>query len=245
MLSQVISEFIPKAYLLAQLTVCPIQDVPKVEIVFTRDMVHYNKTVSARHLTEKMREDKDSTAASHEELVIVGATTRVTRGALHVYFNTLKDQSGNTCVYINTATFNLHYSPAIFVAKEVTDLPCTLKTTQEHEQLHVAIDLTTIEEYIPRLKVEVLQYLRALGYAGFGPYTPENAKKKQAQLARELTRANEPMSERLRETIRQRQRTIDTRENYMAEQAKCPQDHDVLAQRLSLAIKDLPPVSKK
>src|SRR5262245_7238353 len=98
MLSQVISEFMPTAYLLAQLTVCPIQPPPKVEIEFTREKTHYSQAMSARGLTEKMREDKDSTFASHEGWVTTGTMTRMVHGALLVHFTTLSDKSLNTCV---------------------------------------------------------------------------------------------------------------------------------------------------
>lgn len=243
MLSQAISEFIPTAFILAQLTVCPIQAVPQVNIHFGQEKIHYNETMSSRELTEKMRGEKDSSLATHDGWAVAGLTHRMVDGGLRVMFKTLKDNAGNTCIYVDTATFYIMHYPAIFIAKEVTDLPCNYKVTKDHEKLHVAIDTITIEEYIPKLKVEVLQYLRMLGYAGFGPYTPENAKKRSDQLVKEINKASEPMAERLREAVRQRQGSIDTVESYMAEQAKCPEEIPEMSKRLSHAMKGQPPAA--
>ncbi|MFH1157666.1 MAG: hypothetical protein V1721_02085 [Pseudomonadota bacterium] len=216
--------FFSKALTLVTLTVCPVKDAPRVEVLFGADKSFYTEQHSSATLKESLQQDKESTLTTEKGSTVFGVATSLTTGLFHVSFNTLTDQSGNQCLYIDKATLAITYSPAVFVSSDILDLACTYQTTQEHEWQHISIDLAAMQEYIPHIKMDMLLYLRDLGYQGFGPYRQYETPKHVKELTHQLDKASEPMVENLREVRRERQRSIDTLENYKRESEKCPQD---------------------
>jgi hypothetical protein len=229
-----ISGLLAKTYVLAALSSCPIQDAPKVTVNFAADPPYYDETVSTTKLTEVMAKDKESTFANDSRWMVGGVTTSVIKDQLRVTFRTLTDESGQVCFYVNTATFVIYYYPAVFIAKEAVKRDCYYQVVRAHENTHVAIDVKSINEYLPKVKMEMLLYLRSLGYYGFGPYTAAEAAKQQALMTKKIIEAGVPMIEKLRDVRRQRQGEIDTVENYRRESAKCPGDFEEMMKDVGL-----------
>ena len=118
MIFDMLPAILPKAYMLAALTVCPISEAPDVKVHFGAEKPYYNEKISSADLTKAMRNQKDSTFATDSKWMIGGVTDAVVNGGLRVTFKTMTDQTGNTCIYVDTATFSIFYYPAIFIAKD-------------------------------------------------------------------------------------------------------------------------------
>jgi len=157
----------------------------------------------------------------------------VTDSNFRVSFKTITDSSGNQCLYVDKAIFWITYRPAVFISKDILDMPCSLQVTRAHEAEHVKIDMAAIQEYLPRIQMDMMLYLRSLGYQGFGPYQQSEAAQHQRRLMKDIVAASMPMAERLREARRLRQGEIDTPENYRREAEKCPQERPALQQRFA------------
>ena len=224
-----------KAFTLAALTVCPVNDPPRVDVHFTAEKPYWNTSYGSTALRKSMQGDKESTVQTDKREKLLGVTTSKLDSKFHVSFRTLTDRSGNQCLYVDRATFIISYYPAIFIAKEVKGLPCKEKVVHDHENQHVAIDLKTIQEYLPRIKMDMLLYLQTLGYQGFGPYNQSEAPANGERLMKQIIAASLPMVEKLRESRRQRQGIIDTSDNYMRESEKCPEEQNMLRHRLHSA----------
>lgn len=204
---------------------CPPIEAPQVEVLFGAEKPVYIENATTKALTEELRGNKDSTFALDSRWMVGGATTSIVSGSkYHIRYTTLTDETGAQCVYINEVIFSVIYQPAIFIAAEHLDKPCYYGVVKAHEEQHVAIDIKTIGEYLPKVKMDMLLYLRSLGYWGYGPYTPADAKKQQGLLSKQIVAASNPMLEKLMEARRARQGEIDTEENYRRESAKCPDD---------------------
>lgn len=212
---------------------CPVGDAPKVEVHFATEPLYYSEDHTAAALKKSMARDKESTLATDRRAVVFGVTTSVTGSNFRVSFNTLTDSAGNQCLFVDKATFWITYRPAVFISKDILDLPCSLKVTREHEAEHVKIDIAAIQEYLPRIQIDMMMYLRSRGYQGFGPYKQSEAPEHQKRLMQEIVAASEPMAERLREARRKRQGEIDTPENYKREAEKCPDDKPALQKRFA------------
>lgn len=216
-----------KSYLLAQLTVCPLPDaVPVVEVYFKPQKPVYISEAPSEALTKTLKNNPDAThqTGATSKWRVLGITeASVGGGDYHVAYMTTYDQQGNTCLYVNNVTFNLEYKPTIFIAKEITPLPCRLRMTRLHEQRHVAADHRVIKEYIAKIKMEIMWYLRGLGAQG--PYPASDVKHQSDRIIQEVVAAVRPMVDRLSETRRKRQGDIDTPENYKYESGLCPAEH--------------------
>lgn len=212
---------------------CPVESAPKVEAHFASEPVFYSEDHSAATLRKSMAKDKESTLATDRRAVVLGVTTSVTDSNFRVSFKTLTDASGNQCLYVDKAIFWVTYRPAVFISNEILDMPCSLQVTRAHEAEHVRIDMQAIQEYLPRIQVDMMMYLRGLGYQGFGPYKQSETAQHQQRIMKEIVAASVPMTERLREARRLRQGEIDTPENYKREAEKCPQERPALQERFN------------
>lgn len=212
---------------------CPVENAPKVDVHFATEPVFYSEDHTAATLRKSMAKDKESTLATDRRAVVFGVTTSVTDSNFRVSFKTITDSGGNQCVYVDKAIFWITYRPAVFVSKDILDMPCSLKVTRQHEAEHVKIDMAAIQEYLPRIQMDMMLYLRALGYQGFGPYKQSEAAQHQRRLMKDIVAASMPMAERLREARRLRQGEIDTPENYKREAEKCPEERPALQQRFA------------
>ncbi|MBL1147026.1 MAG: hypothetical protein D8M28_04930 [Proteobacteria bacterium] len=208
----------------AGLTVCPVHPIPQVEVHFAAQQPFYSEDISARRLTENALQDPDSTMTRHQGWTVHGTTARQISHKFFLNFTTRSDKAGNMCLYFSHATFAITYYPAVFIAREALDKKCYADVVRAHEMQHVAIDIAGIQEYLPHIKSDMLLYLRSLGYQGFGPMKLQAAQAKQKELQKQVMQATIPMIEKLRVAVRERQSAIDTPENYLREQAKCPGD---------------------
>lgn len=213
-----------KYFVLAQMTVCPLQDfVPEVEVYFKPSKPLYSVDAPSSDLTRAMSGNPD--AVHVKDTTSMWRTLGMTEaqmggGNYSVNYAGRVDAYGNTCLYPSKVTFNLEYKPNIYIAKEVTGLPCTMRVTRLHEQRHVAADRHIIKQYVPKIKMEILWYLRSLGPQG--PYPQGQVPQETKRIVKEVVDAVMPMIERLVETRRQRQGDIDTAENYRYESSLCP-----------------------
>ena len=221
-----------KAFTLTALTFCPVKPPPQVDVFFTAEKPYWNTSYGSTALRNSMQADKESTVQTDKREKLLGVTTSKIDSKFEVNFHALTDRSGNQCLYVNRATFIISYYPAIFIAKEVKGLTCKEKVVHDHENQHVAIDLKTIQEYLPRIKMDMLLYLQTLGYQGFGPYNQSESLANRERLLKQIMAASLPMVEKLRESRRQRQGIIDTSDNYMRESEKCPEEQNMLRHRL-------------
>jgi hypothetical protein len=215
-----------KAFVLAQLTVCPPpSEAPHAEVYFLPKKAEYVTEAPIKALTETMRNNPDSTFATDSRWFVEGVTASgVDAARFNIDFNTLRDESGNTCFYVHKVYFSIIYEPTIFLAKELKEKghECRYKMVKLHEERHVATDLNTITEYMPKIKMDLLWYLRSLGPVGpvSGAQIPVEVKK----VRDDTVKAIEPMTQKLVQTRRARQGSIDTIENYRQEAALCPDE---------------------
>lgn len=215
-----------KAFILAQLTVCPPPlEAPRAEVYFLPKKAEYITEAPMKSLTETMRNNPDSTFATDSKWFVEGLTASgVDAAQFNFDVNNLRDEAGNTCFYVHKVYFSIIYEPTIFLAKELKEKghECRLKMVKLHEERHVATDLNAITEYMPKIKMELLWYLRSLG--PIGPFQGGQAQEELKKIHMNIVKAIEPMTQKLIQTRRARQGSIDTIENYRQESALCPDE---------------------
>jgi hypothetical protein len=216
-----------KAFILAQLTVCPPpSEAPHADVYFMPQKPEYVTEVPIKELTQEMAKNPDSTFATDSKWYVEGITASGVEGMQYGFdFTTIGDSSGNVCFYVHKVYFSIVYEPTIFLAKELQEKghECRAHMVKLHEERHVATDLATINEYMPKIKMDLLWYLRSLG--PLGPFTSGSAKQEVMKAEKGIADATVPMIKKLIQTRRDRQGSIDTIENYRQESALCPNDH--------------------
>lgn len=216
----------------AQLTVCPLQDAPRVEAYLSYDPPVYNSNYNSATLKESMAKEKDGIAHTTDDgTMIKGVTVPSIRHRVNTTFSTLTDKQGNVCLYPSRIVINIYYAAGVFISSDVKDLDCTYKITMAHENQHVRYAIQTLDEYLPRIQLEMMYYLRSRGYQGSGPMRRSDVAKAHEQIVREMVSAAEPMVDRMMQVYRTRQGSIDTAESYRKQSDICKKDHPVLLER--------------
>lgn len=228
---------IAQSFIAAQLTVCPAPTtVPNVNIYFFPKAPTYINTAPAKALTAAMKRIPDSTAANHKNAVVMGLTEpKIVDGGTNIRLRTVADNSGNACFAVSRVDMVIHYLPTVFVARELSALPCHLAVTQMHEDQHIALDHEVLRDYIPKVKMEILWYLRSQGMQG--PFTQGEAPQKAKEMIDGIQKAMQPMIEKMRKERTRKQGAIDTIENYRAEGEKCPDENEQAAKIFIEAMK--------
>lgn len=216
----------------AQLTVCPLQDAPRVEAYLSYDPPVYNSNYNSATLKKSMAGEKDAkTHTTDDGFMIKGVTVPSIRHKVNTTFSTMTDKRGNVCLYPNRIVINIYYAAGVFISSDVKDLDCTYKITMAHENQHVRYAIQTLNEYLPRIQLEMMYYLRSRGYQGSGPMPQSEVNKAYQHIVNEMVSAAEPMVERMMQVYRQRQGSIDTEDSYRKQSDICKKDHDALLER--------------
>lgn len=211
-----------------QLTVCPLQDAPRVEAYLSYDPPVYNANYTSAALKKSLQKNDPDTTHSGETGMLMGVTTSKVTDHTRIFFSLLSDNRGNTCIYPSRIVLNVRYDAGVFIASEVRALECSYKITMAHENQHVRYDIQTLNEYLPRIQMEMMHYLKSFGYQGRGPFRSGEATMVQKELMEEIRRAAAPMYERMREVRRTRQESLDTAESYRKQGEICDMDKDKL-----------------
>lgn len=211
-----------KLFTLAQLTVCPPPGfAPKVDLHFLSDKPQYITQAPYKAMTEAFKNNPDSTFETDSKFIVFGLHEgRVSDSGYNVEFRTIYDKAGNTCLNVSRVRIILHHQPTIFLAKELEGHECHFRMVKLHEERHVATDLKTFKEYIPKVEMDILWYLRSLGPQG--PFPANEVPQQMGKISAQIAKAAKPMVKKLYAVRRQRQGMIDTLENYRQEAAMCP-----------------------
>ena len=215
-----------KMYMLTQLTVCPLPDyVPVVEVNFKAAKIEYVTNAPIKALTDAMKGNKDATHLTEKSSKwrVFGLTEGLLGGSgYRASYLTKTDTAGQRCIYVDRVMLDITYVPTVFIGKELQTSECHFKMTKLHEERHVATDLKVIKEYLPKIKMEIMWYLRGVG--GQGPFPQYETDKHAKRIIEEVVAYVKPMVEKMIETKRARQSDIDTIENYKYESGLCPGD---------------------
>lgn len=215
--------FIAKAFMLAQMSVCPPADrSPRVEVIFTPQKPSYVTDVPVKKLTARMKKNPDAThvTAKRGDWRVFGSTEGRTTAKYNISFAVEDDLHGNVCYYVDRLHFTVNYRPQVFIAAELANHECYYKVTKLHEERHIAADLKVLREYAPKIKMEILYYLRAFG--GQGPFAAGDADKESDAIMDKVKKGLKPFLAKLYEARRSRQNDIDNVENYKYESGLCP-----------------------
>ncbi len=129
-------------------------------------------------------------------------------------------KEGGYCFWLETVLVEVTYaSPTIFVAKDHRPGGCNDQAILAHETEHERVARRTMESFKPRLS-------SAIARAGSPqPSAPIWTQDHEASAQRELARVGEllaPEMEEMRELMIERQKRVDSPNNYRLTQNRCP-----------------------
>jgi len=209
-----------KAFVLAQMQACPAPlAAPVGEVYFAMEKPLYVTDAPSSVLTASQRNNPNSPIAKEGRWMVGGLNDGRTEIQIRASYTTISDQSA-TCLYFNTVAMTIVYKPTIFIASDFAHQACRSHVIQRHEERHTAVDVKTFKEFVPKMKMDLLWYLRSTG--AMGPYTQDQIPAAQKQSFDALYAAGAKILAKLDKTRGDRQSAIDTIENYKQESGLCP-----------------------
>ncbi|MEZ0261569.1 MAG: hypothetical protein ACAH80_11205 [Alphaproteobacteria bacterium] len=210
-----------KGFTLAALTVCPLpSEIPKVNVYFFPKKAEYITEAPVKALTASALKLPDAPAASPGQAYYVYSLleSRVFESGTKVTLDITKDQEGNTCYSVDKVDMVIQYKPTVFIAKELKEFPCHSLEARTREDSHIAIDVKTLNEFVPKLKMEFLWHLRALGVQG--PFAATEADQQAEKIRKGIHSSTKPIIEKMAAELSKRHDAATSQETYLKD-GKC------------------------
>jgi len=215
---------LPAMYMLSALAKCPAQGPVEVDVRLAKTDNAYILDQTSAQLTRNFGKNMDTTLATDGKWMVSGVTVvggNNLRSQFGAEFKTSTNYSSDTmCFTISKITYEIQYSPDVYIASDYKNMGCRYSATLAHEKRHVAADERTFTDYIPYFKDQLERAAEAMPPKG--PIPVSQSQDAQHAALKELAEGAAPLWDELLALRRKRQALIDTPENYMRDTALCP-----------------------
>lgn len=130
-------------------------------------------------------------------------------------------RGGIGCVWYDTIIVEIDITPEIVIAKELYRDACMRKAIIGHELKHVKVDRQVVNKYAKTMGAKLFQALKSRGFSA-GPFRAERMPEVQAKMQRVVKQILELEYQKLGIERQERQREVDTLEEYESVDDQCP-----------------------
>ncbi len=124
---------------------------------------------------------------------------------------------GLSCARVQSAGVTMGYkNVTVYIAKEVPEGSCGFDQIMAHEQKHIAVNRQVLQEYMPMIEGRMKDYLRLNGV-----FREENPDYAVSVLREKLQEILNGLGKQMTEDNRNRQRQVDSPEEYRRLTAAC------------------------
>jgi hypothetical protein len=210
------------AYILAGMTAaqCPQQGPVSVEVHLTVNESPYVTNMTAVEMNKSFKGDVNSTLSSDRWIIDGLTSSKFTSSLSGKYATVTIPRTGETCFALTKITYEITYTPVIYVASDFKGMACRHAVVLNHEKHHKDTAVRTITDYMPDMKRALERVTSNL--IPQGPYAQTEVKDRIDALFKQISDAVQPAWEEMNELNRKRQAEIDTEANYRRETAMCP-----------------------
>lgn len=208
------------AYMLAALSTCPAQKpIDHVDLLFTNKPPVITHDKSSRELGGYTI--STTFAHSHNEMFSVGGLHISDFAPQYlITFALIKGlEGGKVCLAPDSVKISVEYAPKIMIASEFVNGSCRYRTTLDHEMRHVGIDIASLNEYLPKIKLALT--LTAAGIQPVGPMPLTSLDKAKDIIVDQVRSSLSQQVEEFELVRLNRQQLIDTRAEYLRVSKLC------------------------
>ena len=125
------------------------------------------------------------------------------------------------CLWYEEITVNIDIDPTIVIARELYADSCMRKAIIGHESKHVKVDRVIVNEYAKTIGKKLYDELSARGFSA-GPIPMESGELTVKRMQRVVQQILDHEFKKMELDRMDRQRAVDTLEEYKSVDAKCP-----------------------
>lgn len=198
---------------------CPAHEPTKINVIPRAADVKYDYSQSLKDI-QKHSTDTVDPYGFHGQTVTqgfmkgqIGLTQKIRFGMM--------TQKNYGCVWYDTITVELDITPEIVIANEIYRDHCMRKAVIEHELKHVRVDREVVNKYANTMGQKLLAALKSRGFVA-GPFYVDRMDEIQMKMRTVVRQVLELEYKKLGIEREERQRQVDTIEEYESVDDKCP-----------------------
>lgn len=226
---------LPSMLVLVQSTAqCPKHEPTKINVIPLTEEVKYNYRESLKRIQQYSTDTVDP-YGFHGQTVTQGFM----KGQIELRQKIRFAQSSNSaigCVWYDTITIELHIDPEIVIARELHQDQCMRKAIIGHELKHVRVDREVVNKYAKTMGQKLLTELQSRGFSA-GPFRKERMQEVIQKMQRTVHQILELEYKKLGIERQERQRQVDTLDEYQSVDAQCPAFQEKKQQLYSTLLK--------
>lgn len=207
--------------LVSQTNICPKQEPTKINVIPQTKEVEYDYSQSLREI-QKYTTDTVDPYGFHGTTVTQGFM----RGSIELHQRVKFGQASiprydAACVWYDEITIELKIDPTIVIASELYKDRCMRKAIIGHELKHVRVDREVVNKYAKTMGKKLYNALKSRGFTA-GPVRIDRMQEIADKMARVVKQVLELEYKKMGIEREERQRAVDTLEEYQSVDDKCP-----------------------
>ncbi len=201
---------------------CPAHPPTNINVIPRTEKVKYDSSQTLKEIQSYSMDTVDP-YAFHGTTITQGFMKGQIKLEQKMKFGQSKNtQYGFSCLWYKDITIELHIDPTIVIARELYNDKCMSKAIIQHELKHVRVDREIVNKYAKIMGQKLLEGLKTRGYEA-GPMKIEDAPEVSKKMQRVVSQLLELEYQKLGIERAERQREVDSLEEYESVDDKCPE----------------------
>ena len=200
---------------------CPSREATKINIVPQTTKVKYDYKQSLKQI-QKYSTDTVDPYGFHGTTVTQGFMSGQIGMEHKISFGqSINKKRGYACIWYKDITVNIKIDPKIVIASELYKDKCMRKAILGHELLHVRVDREIVNKYAKTMGNKLLKGLKSRGFSA-GPIRIDRVNEVSRKMQKVVGQILKLEYQKLGIERQERQRDVDSLEEYESVDDKCP-----------------------
>ena len=200
---------------------CPKQEPTKINIVPRTAKVKYDYSQTLKQIQNYSIDTVDP-YGFHGQTITQGFMKGQIELRHKIQFGQVKNPTfGIGCVWYNDITVEIKIDPTIVIAKELYRDACMRKAILGHELKHVRVDREIVNKYAKSMGKKLMKALKSRGFTA-GPFELQRMPEVTGKMQTVVKQILELEYKKMGIERQERQRDVDSLEEYNSVDDKCP-----------------------
>lgn len=201
--------------------VCPAHEPTKINIIPRTEKVKYDYRQTLKKIQNYSTDTVDP-YGFHGTTITQGFMKGRVQLKHKVKLGTYVNETyGYACIWYQDITVELHIEPTIVIAKELYKDKCMRNAILGHELKHVRVDREIVNKYAKSMGSKLLSALKSRGFSA-GPMQKDRLEEVSQKMLRVVYQILELENKKMGVDRQEKQREVDSLEEYNSVDEKCP-----------------------
>ena len=200
---------------------CPVHDPTEINIIPRTEKVKYDRSQTLKEIQQYSTDTVDPYGFHGTTITQGFMKGRIQLEHRIKFGQSINKGYGFACVWYKDITVKLHIDPTIVIAKELYKDKCMRKAILAHELKHVRVDREIVNKYARSMGNKLMKELKSRGFSA-GPLQIDRAQGVSQKMQHVVDQILELEYDKMGIERRERQREVDSLEEYNSVDDKCP-----------------------